>query len=67
MKKLLVIVAILALVVTAFAGCSKNTACDECGKEAKCEKITFEGESGWFCPDCAEEINAMLELVEQLS
>lgn len=49
MKK---IIAILLVVLLAFAFVSCKGECELCGQTASLKKLTYEGESGKLCEDC---------------
>lgn len=49
MKK---IIAILLVVLLAFAFVSCKGECELCGQTASLKKLTYEGESGKYCKDC---------------
>ncbi len=70
MKRIICLMLVVLSVVTLLAACSKDETftCDYCGKEVTGKKnvITYEGESGSFCDDCKEEVEALLELAEAL-
>ena len=59
MKKLLVLVSLLALVFT-LCGCSKFT-CDACGetKTGKSHEIEFMGQSATMCDSCYKQIKGL--------
>ena len=64
-KKLVVLTTLSALMSLSLVGCAKKTECEGCGEEKKCHeyKATYEGESetGWFCKDCAEDMEEVIE------
>ena len=52
---------------TAPVSTAKITDCELCGNEnVECEKITYEGETGWFCGECYDVVIELLEYAETL-
>ncbi len=70
MKRIICMMLVVLSMLTLLAACSKNETftCEYCEKEVTGHKnvITYEGESGNFCDDCKDEVEALLELAEAL-
>lgn len=72
LKKLLAVVMVTILCALTLTACGGETRkCDECGKEAVCEKVEILGQEGWLCKDCKEvfdnSLGAVADLAEGLS
>lgn len=66
-KKAGLFVSMVGLMSMTLVGCAKKTECEGCEKTKKCyeyEATAYgETETGWFCDDCAEEMEALMGLV----
>lgn len=64
-KKLVAVLSITTLMSLSLVGCAKKTECEGCGEEKKCHEyeasLLGETETGWFCNDCADEMEAVIE------
>ncbi len=64
-KKLVAVLSMTALMSLALVGCAKKTECEGCGEEKKCHEYEAsflgETESGWFCDDCADQMEAAIK------
>lgn len=64
-KRTVALVSLAALMSLSLVGCAKKTECEGCGEEKKCHEYeaTFmgESESGWFCDDCADEMETYIK------
>ncbi|MBO5426563.1 MAG: hypothetical protein J6A25_13725 [Lachnospiraceae bacterium] len=64
-KKLVALTTLSALMSLALVGCAKRTECEGCEEKKKCYEYeaSFMGEteSGWFCDDCAEEMESYIK------
>ena len=63
MKK---IIAILLVVLLAFAFVSCKGECELCGQTASLKKLTYEGESGKYCKDCYDFAKSMTDFANAL-
>ncbi len=70
MKKIICLLLVVLTMCTLIAACSKNETftCDVCGKTVTGHKntATIEGETGVYCDDCKDEVEAMLNLYNAL-
>ena len=63
---ILAVVTLLAVCVF-MVSCGKTGECDMCQQTAKLTEITYDGETGWYCSDCAELVEGLIELADAFS
>lgn len=65
-KKAGLFVSMVGIMSMTLVGCAKKTECESCGETKKCYEYeaSFNGETetGWLCDDCAEEMEALMNL-----
>lgn len=65
-KKVGLLVGMVGLMTMTLVGCSKKTECELCGETKKCYEYEAsaggETETGWFCDDCAEDMESLFSL-----
>ena len=65
-KKIGLFVSLAGLMTMTLVGCSKKTECELCGETKKCYEyeasVDGETETGWFCDDCAEDMESLFSL-----
>lgn len=70
MKRILAVVALVAMFVMMFAACGgggKVGTCDLCSTEnVNVRDITVEGDTGWFCDNCYDTAKSLAELASQM-
>lgn len=56
MKKIILVLLVMATMICVLCGCAKKGICDECGQKEVLNKFvdTEDGEVYWFCDDCYE-------------
>ena len=68
MKRILalaLVIAMICVVALTITSCGAKVECDACGKEYyenQGKTIEMFGEKGYFCPDCAEDLDALGDL-----
>ncbi len=66
LKKVGAVVTLACMMTVSLAGCAKKTECEGCGEKKKCNKyeaeLLGESETGWFCSDCADEMESYIEM-----
>lgn len=68
MKRRIFAMLLLALIMaTLLVGCKKKTTCELCEEEKWCEKVEYDGETGYLCPDCKEEFEDLKDLLDDLN
>ena len=65
-KKIGLFVSMVGLMTMTLVGCSKKTECERCFETKKCYEyeasVDGETETGWFCDDCAEDMESLFSL-----
>ena len=55
-KKMIVVFALIAALLSTLAGCGQKVECDFCGEEKKCETSSLFGDEINVCEDCLDEL-----------
>lgn len=67
MKRMIALLLMMALMITAFAGCAPST-CESCGRtDVKTTKVEIDGESAYVCNVCEKIVNGANALSDALS
>lgn len=69
MKKrvLALTLAVVATLALTACGDTKTGTCDLCGKEdVKVKSLSYDGEKGWFCDDCYDTAESLVEMAKAL-
>ena len=65
-KKAGLFVSMVGLMSMSLVGCAKKTECELCEQTKKCNEYEAsyggETETGWFCDDCADQMEALMNL-----
>lgn len=61
MKKVLVLISVMAVLTVGFTGCGKKV-CDFCGEEAKCKTEEVLGEEVNICKDCQKDLEDLADM-----
>ena len=59
-RKFGAIVGLMAVMMSALAGCANKTTCEMCETKQKCKQKEYFGEKVWICKDCESIMDAFM-------
>lgn len=65
-KRLVISLAVVTVLASAFVGCGKKVTCEECGEKKTGKTYEIMGEKVDLCNDCYKEYEDMIKALEAL-